>query len=113
MTVVDPLSPISSRLFSHECLEAAVCEAVFSYQLQQPLVDLPQPPHYYLALQGRDPAAALLARGFHPPTSRFRSGTTFFLTFHLVYETYISYMRRSCYTGPLDRHRARTDQRAA
>jgi hypothetical protein len=40
--------------------EAAVCEAVFRYQLQQPWVDAPQPPRYYLALQGRDPGEALL-----------------------------------------------------
>jgi hypothetical protein len=42
--------------------EAAVCETVFRYQLQQPLVDLPQPPRYYLALRGRDPDEALLRR---------------------------------------------------
>lgn len=43
-------------------LEAAVCEAVFRYQLQQPLADAPQPPRYYLARQGRDPDEALLQR---------------------------------------------------
>ena len=42
--------------------EAAVCEAVFRYQLQQPLVDHPQVPRYYLALQGHDPDEALLRR---------------------------------------------------
>ena len=42
--------------------EAAVCEAVLRYQLQQPLVDHPQVPRYYLALQGRDPDEALLHR---------------------------------------------------
>jgi hypothetical protein len=45
---------------SHEGLEAAVCETVFRYQLQQPLVDSPQPPRYYLALHGCDPDEALL-----------------------------------------------------
>jgi hypothetical protein len=43
-------------------LETAVCEAVFHYQLQQPLIDPPQIPRYYLALQGRDPGEALLHR---------------------------------------------------
>lgn len=37
---------------SDTCLEAAVCEAVLRYQLQQPLMDQPQPLRYYLALQG-------------------------------------------------------------
>jgi hypothetical protein len=43
-------------------LEVAVGEAVFRYQLQQPVADAPQPTHYYLALQGRDPEAAVLQR---------------------------------------------------
>jgi hypothetical protein len=43
-------------------LEAVVCETVFRYQLQQPLVDLPQPHHYYLALRGHDPDETLLCR---------------------------------------------------
>jgi hypothetical protein len=43
-------------------LEAAICEAVFRYQLQQPLVDHPEVPHYYLALRGQDPAEPLLHR---------------------------------------------------
>lgn len=43
-------------------LEEEICEAVFRYQLQQPLVDQPQPPRYYLALWGRDPGEALLCR---------------------------------------------------
>jgi hypothetical protein len=43
-------------------LEVTVCEAVFRYQLRQPLADAPQPPHYFLALQGRDPEAAVLHR---------------------------------------------------
>ena len=47
---------------SRPALEAAVCEAVFRYQLQQPPADPPQPPRYYLALRGRDPDAALLRR---------------------------------------------------
>jgi hypothetical protein len=34
-----------------ERLEAVVREAVFRYQLQQPLVDRPQVPRYYLAIQ--------------------------------------------------------------
>jgi hypothetical protein len=45
-----------------ERLAEAVCAAVFHYQLQQPLVDHPQIPRYYLALQGRDPDEALLHR---------------------------------------------------
>jgi hypothetical protein len=40
----------------------AVCETVFRYQLQQPLVDPPQPLRYYLALRGRDPDQALLGQ---------------------------------------------------
>jgi hypothetical protein len=47
---------------SRERLEAAICETVFRYQLQQPLMDTPQPPRYYLALRGRDPDEALLRR---------------------------------------------------
>ena len=53
-------------------LEVAVGAAVFRYQLQQPVADAPQPAHYYLALQGRDPEAAVLRRlqrlgpGVHP-----------------------------------------------
>jgi hypothetical protein len=43
-------------------IEVAVCEAVFRYQLQQPLADAPPSPHYYLALQGRDPEATVLHR---------------------------------------------------
>src|ERR687897_2672999 len=50
------------RTPGRERLEAAVWEAVFRYQLQQPLVDHPQVPRYYLALQGRDPDEALLHR---------------------------------------------------
>ncbi len=46
----------------HERHEAAVCEAVFRYQLQQPLVDYPQIPRYYLALHGQDPDERLLHR---------------------------------------------------
>jgi hypothetical protein len=42
--------------------EEEICEAVFRYQLQQPLADQPQPPRYYLALRGRDPGEALLRR---------------------------------------------------
>ena len=45
-----------------EHLEAAVCEAVLRYQLQQSLVDHPQVPRYYLTLQGRDPDQSLLHR---------------------------------------------------
>jgi len=45
-----------------EDLEAAICEAVFRYQLQQPLVDHPEVPHYYLALRGQDPDEPLLHR---------------------------------------------------
>jgi hypothetical protein len=43
----------------------AVGEAVFRYQLQQPVADAPQPSHYYLALHGRDPEAAVLHRLQH------------------------------------------------
>jgi adenine-specific DNA-methyltransferase len=43
-------------------VEEAVCDAVFRYQLQQPLADAPRPLHYYLAWQGRDPDAACLGR---------------------------------------------------
>ncbi len=50
------------RTPGRERLEAVVCEAVFRYQLQQPLVDHPHVPRYYLALQGHDPDAALLRR---------------------------------------------------
>jgi hypothetical protein len=50
------------RTLGRERREAAVCEAVFRYQLQQPLVDHPQVPRYYLALQGRDAGEALLRR---------------------------------------------------
>ena len=52
----NPLGP--SRAES----EAAVCETVFRYQLQQPVVDHPQVPRYYLALQGHDPDETLLRR---------------------------------------------------
>jgi hypothetical protein len=45
-----------------EGLEATGCEAVFRYQLQQPLLDSPQVPRYYLALQGHDPDEAPLRR---------------------------------------------------
>jgi hypothetical protein len=39
-----------------------VGEAVFRYQLQQPVADAPQPSRYYLAWHGRDPEAAVLQR---------------------------------------------------
>jgi hypothetical protein len=51
-----------SRAPGRERREAAVCEAVFRYQLQQPPVDHPQVLRYYLALQGHDPDEALLCR---------------------------------------------------
>jgi hypothetical protein len=51
-----PLGP------GREGLEAAVYETVFRYQLRQPLADVPQLLHLYLALRGRDPEAALLRR---------------------------------------------------
>jgi hypothetical protein len=51
-----------ARTPGRERLEAAVCEAVFRYQLQPPLVDSPYVPRYYLALQGHDPDEALLRR---------------------------------------------------
>jgi hypothetical protein len=50
------------RLPGREGLEATGCEAVFRYQLQQPLLDSPQVPRYYLALQGHDPDEAPLRR---------------------------------------------------
>jgi hypothetical protein len=40
----------------------AICEAVFRYQVQQPLADAPWPLGYYLARQGRDPDDAFLGR---------------------------------------------------
>jgi hypothetical protein len=42
--------------------DEVVCEAVFQYQLRQPLADAPQPLRYYVARQGRDPSGALLGR---------------------------------------------------
>jgi hypothetical protein len=45
-----------------ERLEEAVCEAVFQYQLQQPLADAPHPLRYYVARQGRDPSGTVLGR---------------------------------------------------
>jgi hypothetical protein len=42
--------------------EAAIYEAVFRYQLHQPLTDAPRPLGYYLAQQGRDPDDACLGR---------------------------------------------------
>jgi hypothetical protein len=50
------------RTPGRERLEAAVYEAVFRYQLGQPLVDQPLPPRYYLALRGQDADEALLGR---------------------------------------------------
>jgi hypothetical protein len=47
---------------SDNCLDEAVCDAVFRYQLQQPFADAPHPPRYYVARQGRDPDDALLCR---------------------------------------------------
>jgi hypothetical protein len=57
-----PLGAARPRRPATTPLEVAVCEAIFRYQLQQPLADAPQPPHYYLALQGRDPEAVVLRR---------------------------------------------------
>src|SRR5262245_23020247 len=42
--------------------EAAVCESVLRYLLQQPLADAPQPRRYYVAQLGRDPDEARLSR---------------------------------------------------
>jgi hypothetical protein len=53
---------VRPRASPHEHLEEAVGETVFAYQLHQPLVDLPQPPRYYLAWCGRDPGEGLLQR---------------------------------------------------
>jgi hypothetical protein len=47
---------------SDERQEEVVCEAVFQYQLRQPLADAPQPLRYYVARQGRDPSGPLLCR---------------------------------------------------
>lgn len=60
--VLDHWSPVRPRIPPREHVEAAVCEAVFRYQLQQLLVDQPQPLRYYLALRGHDPDEALPAR---------------------------------------------------
>jgi hypothetical protein len=54
--LVRPLRPLD-----HD-LEEAVCDAVFRYQLQQPLADAPRPLCYYVARQGRDPNDAVLGR---------------------------------------------------
>jgi hypothetical protein len=43
-------------------LDDAVCDAVFRYQLQQPLADAPHPPRYYLAWPGHEADDARLAR---------------------------------------------------
>jgi hypothetical protein len=43
-------------------VEEAVCDAVFRYQLQQPLADAPRPLCYDVARQGRDPDDAFLGR---------------------------------------------------
>jgi hypothetical protein len=43
-------------------LDEAVCDAVFRYQLQQPLADAPHPLRYYVARHGRDPDDACLDR---------------------------------------------------
>jgi hypothetical protein len=53
------LSPLRQ---SDSGLDEVVCDAVFRYQLQQPLADAPHPPRYYVARQGRDPDDALLRR---------------------------------------------------
>jgi hypothetical protein len=42
--------------------DEAVCDAVFRYQLQQPLADAPHPPRYYVAWYGQDPDDACLSR---------------------------------------------------
>jgi hypothetical protein len=62
----DPLLPHSryGSVGRHPSVipEEEVCEAVFRYQLQQPLADRPQPPRYYLVLRGSDPREAFLHR---------------------------------------------------
>jgi hypothetical protein len=62
----DPQPRRSARLETptppDERVEAVVCEAVFQYQLRQPLTDTPHPLCYYLARQGRDPDEVLLGR---------------------------------------------------
>jgi DDE family transposase len=62
-----------------EPLEAAVCEAVLRYLLQQPLADAPQPRRYYVAQQGRDPDEALLSRlrTFVPAVQPLSAGERF------------------------------------
>jgi hypothetical protein len=60
--VSSPLGAARPRRPVPTPLQVAVCEAVFRYQLQQPLADTPQPAHYYLALQGQDPEVAVLHR---------------------------------------------------
>ena len=54
--VPEPLGQMDERLAE------AVCAAVFRYQLQQRLTEVPHPPRYYVAQQGRDPTAAVLGR---------------------------------------------------
>ena len=51
-----PLGPMDERLAE------AVCDAVFCYQLQRLRAEAPQPPHYYVARQERDPNEAVLGR---------------------------------------------------
>jgi hypothetical protein len=53
---VRPLRPSDARL------DAAVCDAVFRYQLQQPLAEAPHPPRYYLAWPGHEADDARLGR---------------------------------------------------
>ena len=54
--VPQPRGPMDARLAE------AVCDAVFRYQLQQPLAEAPHPSRYYVAQQGRDPTDAVLGR---------------------------------------------------
>jgi hypothetical protein len=59
---VPPPQTAQAPKLSDERLNEAVCEAVFCYQLQQPLADAPHPARCYVARQGRDADDACLGR---------------------------------------------------
>jgi hypothetical protein len=57
-----PRSRRSGLLKPPKLSDERLDEAVFCYQLQQPLADAPPLPRYHVARQGRDPDAAHLGR---------------------------------------------------